>query len=539
MAMQRTCWIALLLPLGLLSCDRAPEPTSAEPFCHTLQELRAGRIEVESENPNEFVGHVNALEALIAVATGEVRTDLETIRDTFVTARDTGGWRTLFDFAGMQDPELAGAEGRISDWVATECGIRDAHLEWKVDTSVESTSLCEAWPRLGSPLMNNRFPYLIATAGANYFSAQFWSVPFLPAPPGFIDVPRGGRVEFKAEYPYARYFAYHPNDYETNNFPTLRDVGIDPDPGSVNPWREPQTGAAGRRYTAQLVFDETPAEQAPNTVYVGRTLSGKWNPTVFLLVRVYGADQGALPPNSAGVSLPEVTVYDAAGEVVAHHAACEPYPAGYEPPVDETAFPAFPVPDHRAIFRPGEVIFESNFGLPVTLLANADVVYLAGFHSLNWGEIYAVRARKPRTPSRRHGVPLHDPDVDLRLFTICDYNFWNGRAYGCVIDEDLPVDAEGNYTLVASSAAHRPEGSGFHWVDTGPFLDGQLTWRILLAGDPLAEELRSAVTGGGLSEHAKPYLPDVAQCSKAVFESGGFEACKTAWNDQLSRLTRH
>ncbi len=533
---------ALALCVGpLLACAREREGGSPEDFCRTLEALRAGEIEVGSDRPNEFVGHVASLEALMSAAPKRVREDLELVHEIFVTARDAGGWDTLIDFARMQDPELAGAEGRVAEFAAETCGIRDGSLDWHVDKSDPGASLCDAWPRLGSPLLNNRFPYLLATAAANYFATQLWSFPLLPAPPGFIRVPRGGSVEFKGEYPYARYFAYHPNDYETNNFDTLVDVELDPDPGSTNPWREAVEEGGERRYTARLVFDEAPEDEEPppNTVYVGRTLSGKWNPVVFLLLRVYAADLGALPPNSAGVRLPSVTVRDAAGEVEAHYAECDPYPPGYVAPVDETRFPAFPVPDHRAVFHPGEYNNEDNWGLPVTVLGNRDNLYLVLFHSRLHGEIYAVRARKPRTPSRREGIPLHAADVDIRLFTVCDYNFWNGRAQSCVIDEGVATDASGDYVLVASDTAHRPrnatKANGVTWLDTGEFLDGQLTYRMLLSEDELLREIRTAVEEGRISERARPYLPDVAQCSRATFEAGGFEGCKASWAERSRR----
>ncbi|MBW2426935.1 MAG: hypothetical protein JRG86_22015 [Deltaproteobacteria bacterium] len=531
--------LALLL-LCLVGCGPSEESGSAEAFCQALRALRAGEIEVGSDDPNEFVGHVASLEALTAVAPAAVREDLERVAETFVRARDAGGWDTLLDFAAMQDPELAGAEGRVAEYADAECGIRDGDLAWSEDRSEAPEPLCEAWPRVGSPLMHNRFPYLLATAAANYFATQLWSVPFVPTPPGFLEVPRGGRVEFKGEYPYARYFAYHPNDYETNNFDTLLDRELDPDPGSVNPWRRPQGAEGGRRYTASLVFDDAPDAPEPNTVYVGRTVSGRWNPAVFLLLRVYAADQGALPPNSAGVKLPSVTIYDRKGEVVAHYEECDPYPEGYEPPVDQTRFPAFPVPDHRAVFHPGEYNAEDNWGLPVTLLGNRDNLYLVLFHSRMHGEIYAVRARMPRTPGRRRGIPLHAEDVDVRLFTVCDYNFWNGRAQSCVVDEDIAVDAEGDYTLVASDEAHRPANAtreeGVTWLRTGEFLDGQLTYRWLLSTDPLLQEMRRAVEKGVVSEHVRPFLPEVAQCAKATFEAGGFGACRASWKRQLAKM---
>ncbi len=102
---------------------------------------------------------------------------------------------------------------------------------------------------------------------------------------------------------------------ETNNFPTLRDVDLEPDLGSENPWRQPTTKGAERRYTAQLVNSPAPAESEANTVYVGEAVEGGINPAVFLIYRIYAADQGALPPNSAGVKLPAVTIYDQDGVV--------------------------------------------------------------------------------------------------------------------------------------------------------------------------------------------------------------------------------
>ena len=58
-----------------------------------------------------------------------------------------------------------------------------------------------------------------------------------------------------------------------------------------------------------------PEQPEPNTVYVGRAAEGGFNPAVFLIYRIDAADQGALPPNSAGAKLPSVTVLDEDGEV--------------------------------------------------------------------------------------------------------------------------------------------------------------------------------------------------------------------------------
>ena len=203
-------------------------------------------------------------------------------------------------------------------------------------------------------------------------------------------------------------------------------------------------------------------------------------------------------------------------------------------------FGEFVIAGQRAVFQPGRYNTEDNWGLPVTVLANRDNLYLVLFHSRRYGEVYAVRARKPRTPSRAAGVPLYAEDVDLRLFTVCDYNFWAGRAESCVIDEDIAVDASGRYTLVASDDAHRPSNAtsekGITWMRTGEYLDGQLTYRILLATDPLVQEMRRAIEEGEVSDRVAPYLPEVAQCSQRTFEKGGFEACRASWERALAAL---
>jgi hypothetical protein len=506
-----------------------------EPFCATLEALGQGRIDVGSHDPNELVGHVRSLDALLAVAPTAVAEDLRFVRDLLARIRDAGGLLTLRDFGKLQDPELAGAEGRVTRFAADQCRVQYGEVDYEVGEPMQGKSLCPAWPRAGSPLTNNRFPYLIATAGANYFSSMFWSVPFVPAPPGFLDVPRGGSVTFEGEYPHTRYFAYHPNDFETNNFDTLVGHELDPDPGSANPWRGPAPPGAGRRYTARLVFAPEPDRPEPNTVYVGEAArGGGFNPAVFLIYRIYSADQGSLPPNSAGAKLPAVTIRNAEGELLEHWEECDPYPPGYPPPVDRTRFPAFPVPDHRAVFRPGSFDSSPNWGLPIDILANRDVLYLSSFYSRTHGEIFAVRMQRPRTPSRKRGVALWARDVDMLLWTVCSYNFWNGIANDCRSDEDS-AEAGAMVTIVASDAANRPRNAtpeqGVTWLDTGRFLDGQLTFRMLLADAPLLAALRRAIDTGEASPEVAPFVPRSASCSRETFEAGGFAACSAAWEE--------
>jgi hypothetical protein len=519
---------ALLVLLAALACSDGTKTDDPAAFCQVLEDLNAGRVDLGS-GTNEMAGHVASLDALLAVAPSEIEEDLEQLRDTLADVRDAGGLRTFLHFNALTDAKLAGMEGRIAAFAADQCGVRTGDISYQVDDRPPDATRCEGWPRAGSPLTNNRFPYLLATAAANYFSTSFWSVPFVPAPPGFIGVPRGGSAVFEGEYPYARYFAFHPNDYETNNLETLLDVELDPDEGSTNPWRGEVGPGKGRRYTARLVFGPAPDEPEPNTSYVGQSKGGDFNPLTYVIFRIYGADQGSMPPNSAGVPLPAITTYDEDGIQLEHFPACDPYPPGFVPPVDDTRFPAFPVADYRAVHRAGKFDTNSNWGLPIDILANKDVLYVATPYGRNLGEVMVVRARKPRTPSRSAGVPLWSPDVDIRMWSVCTYNFWNGAANACLTDEQVAADPDGFYTLVITDAAHRPtnaEADGGTWLDGGNFLDGQITWRMLLGeNDALLAELRSAIGGDEPSAETEPYVPRSAHCSLETFQAGGWRAC--------------
>ena len=119
---------------GARACSRRPRSPRRSPaaakrspdaaFCETLAALGEGRIDVGSDDPNELVGHVRSLEALLAKAPAAVAGDLRFVRDRLAAIRDAGGLLTLLDFAKLQDPELAGAQGRVTRFVADRCGVQ-------------------------------------------------------------------------------------------------------------------------------------------------------------------------------------------------------------------------------------------------------------------------------------------------------------------------------------------------------------------------------------------------------------------------------
>ncbi|MFL2935903.1 MAG: hypothetical protein ACJZ7Z_04155 [Myxococcota bacterium] len=500
----------------------------AEVFCSTLQEVNSGGV--DTSGLPDLAGHAKVVDTLVSVASDEaLRSDLIQLRETF------SAWASAVDgevpmqqtFAILRDPELAGVQGRIADYVAQECGIRLGDGRYHVGTDASRKGRCAAWPSVGNPLTFNHFPNLPDTSGGNYFAQRFWILEAGDPPPGMFGVEPGGRVRIRGQYPQARYFAFHPNDEDLNNLQTLRDRDLDPDPGSVNPFREEPTKGDANFYTAWLVFDQPPSEPAPNTYYVGAKKDGiKPTQWVWNMLRLYASDLGN-GPNSGGVPLPAVTIYDREGEVVQHFDECEPFEPGESHPETDILFPALPIADHRAE-NPPTWSTSSNFDSPSDTLANADVQYLLTTFSRRFGDIMVIRARQLKTPNTREGEPVSDPTQDIRLFTLCTYNIWSGSARQCLLDQDLLVDQEGFYTLVIADEEHRPanlESEQATSIDWGPYLDGQLTWRMVYRENPFARRIAFALNGGYVPDAMRDYVPMAIPCTKARFEEAGWQGC--------------
>jgi hypothetical protein len=516
---------AFLFTLLLFSAPIHASEDSA--FCRTLAEINRG--EVDTRGLPELEGHVRVIQELLNAAPESLAPDLIILRDTFgAWANAVRGQRPMLEtFAILRDPELAGVEGRIADFIAENCGLRLGDGRYHVGTSASRAGRCPAWPSVGNPLTFNHFPNLPDTSGGNYFAQRFWVSKGNSAPRGMFGVEAGGRVRFHGQYPRARYFAFHPNDEDLNNLKTLRDRDLRPDPGSLNPFLQRAEDAGPNYFTAWLVFDQPPQDPAPNTSYVGARKNGikptRW---VWNMLRLYASDIGD-GPNSGGVPLPAMTIYAADGSIVEHYEECEPFDEGEEHPKTDILFPVLPIADHRAV-NPAAWSTSSNFESPSDTLANADVQYLATFFSRRHGDLLVVRARKLKTADTRAGESVSTPDQDIRLFTLCTYNIWSGSARQCMLDQALAEDEEGFYTLVVSDAESRPanlEQQAATWIDWGPYLDGQLTYRMVYRENEFARRIAFALNGGIVSPARRDYIPRAVPCSRERFELAGWKGC--------------
>ena len=497
-----------------------------EAFRDRLEKLTRGELPVD-QDWNEFVGHSHVIRQLLEVAPDEIREDMEWLADTYSKPIIDDGKGVFTTFASLIDPNLAGVEGRIAEFIAEKYGYRLDDEEWVVG-KLPALSNCPGWPQICSPLTNNRWPYTIDTSAGNYFANRFWCAEEEAlVPRGFEWVPPGGRVVFKGEYMYARYFAFHPCDFDTNYLDTLVDVDLDPDPGSANPFRGPMPEGMGRRYTCQLVFTPPPDDPEPNTSYVGVKRDGSYNRSAYCTLRIAGADMGALPPNSAGVLLPSVTILDADGNEVKHHPEIDPYPDDYDPPVDTTRFPALQVPDYRGIFNAGKMDTKHNWGMPNDILASRDYLYIEAPFSHVHGELYVARAKAfttPKTPEE----PVYTPGKQIRSWTINTYNMFAGVSRAAKIDYEIALDDDGYYTIVVSRKQDLPKNAtpenGVTWIDWGPYLDGWLCFRFLMGRDRLLQLVKKAIDTGETAPEIAEYVPQVGHCSIDEFEQHGWKA---------------
>lgn len=524
-------WLSVLMP-GPLAHAAAPalgQPGAAGktpdgPFCQMLGRINAGADDPGNVMPYEHAAKIFAkLKPLAPERLQSVLNDMERIF-AGVSAKPEQGQSILPAFAQLSSPALIDLEHRLAEGIAEECGIvLGERANWPRDTVHSAVPAgadmpaCKAWTRQSNAIFNNRFPFTIDTSGANYFGFSYKVEP-------------GGWIELKGDYPKSRYFSFLPNDMHTDNLHQLTDVHIDPDPGSVNPWRAVPPSNAAQHFTIRFAFAPPPKKPPPNTSYVGLTKHGEPNQGGIVVFRIYGSDLGNAP-NSAGVSLPAMTVHGADGQIIAHYEPCDPYPKPVSVKFSDVPnFPPLPIPGSFTEEHP-KLSNSANYNLPVDVLANPDVQYATLYFSHRFGDLFIVHAKAFTTPDTRKGE-ARSKRTDAEGWTVCNYNLLSGIAQTCRMDHDLKIDKDGYFTGYVSAAAARPRETGAtqdaNWFEWGPYLDNQITWRFFRADQPKIKALTAAISGGAIAKDIAPYIPRGVYCKADVFEAGGWAACAHA-----------
>ncbi len=393
---------------------------------------------------------------------------------------------------------------------------------------------------------------------------------------GQFNLPKDATLILTGRFPFCRFteFAlYRPDPLGsfTATLEALTDDEIEPDEGSVNPFvpGNPRL-TANRNYTIRIVAKNAPAhdkDREPNTLYAGT--QGQLQ----MLLRVYLPDAGRDATGDAGLPGYEGIAADgtrlSAEEVRTHWN--QPMSEGIKsgmtvdqwkqlrdapdndpamtpesipartPPVMERFFNSkynfvgvFKTPEVRATI-PAQV--ETGFG------GSSNITYVLSWVSRAFGEILVLRGKMPKYPDTFAG------GTGKGLETMAD---WEARYWSIVISEappsglsndglsdfQVPLDDDGNYTIVVSREEDRPanatEADGVAWMEWSPRgegLDdpsnrpdfGMLVIRYQHTNPDWRQSPTKVVEPGTEEAVMGPYFPRGRYMDKATFEAEGLK----------------
>jgi len=213
---------------------------------------------------------------------------------------------------------------------------------------------------------------------------------------------------------------------------------------------------------------------------------------------------------------------------------------------DQAGQPAtFPAQDPPAFWREFSIpsivdcLYDASCGGTPTLTpgqySNLDNAYVVAAVNRGFpdGPVLVLHGKMPITPKTLLGAPTMASGVDMRYWSICqNESIATGRAASCVNDEQVPVDANGDYTIVTSATHDKPKNAtaacGVAWLQwpkngdgEGHLDDGVLIMRNMLPDPGFASAVQDVTAPGMESAVMGSYLPTGTYTTKAAFQALG------------------
>ncbi len=374
-------------------------------------------------------------------------------------------------------------------------------------------------------------------------NATYYVMPYMLSP--------GQSLTLDGAYPFARFFSlttYYGVGVAGQGIDTLdwlRDSEIAPNPGSVNPAVDANApeDSAQRAWTAQVTgtapIDGTPAATpAMRANVIAAHPEGVTGQLGILVLRIYVPDDPA--DVTGGVGLPKLTFEDANGDSRALAACTTEEQQTWTDVIRQlvlvnvAAAPRLPMPP--SLDATPDWVESRVPGIG----PNPDNRYLVAPVAWTPGRIVVLRGQAPTFPDTRDGQPQTTP-ADLRYWSFCTgpNTIDPPLPYpttDCVADFEIPVAADGTYTIVVSQPEDQPANAtvenGVAWIQGGdPTLPDLVALRHMLPSDEYFDQSVWAVpelTPGAAAPIMGPYFPQTAYCDTATFESGGADACFAA-----------
>jgi len=390
-------------------------------------------------------------------------------------------------------------------------------------------------------------------------------------------LPPHATITLNGDFPHGRYMSF--TTYKTvdgepgveNTF--ITDTSIAPDAGSQNPFRGGVSrDVEPRAFTLTLSSEPPPpaGEEAPNTLYTGVEGMTDEVQTVELVERIYVPDH--YPEDLAGgVPPPAPTMVREDGTSIDGQAMCNELgvingtaniPAGGMPDNLYLRLRDAGPPEHPATVP---LVWDKYFNtqrLLVPLLRDTPLAPLIptlntetvkGFYAnpgnsyvFTYGDrrlgpdpdghnVLVLKAKMPTHPITWNGNLFADnASADVRYWSLCNYGSSavsvNAPANtDCLFDEQVPTDADGNFTIVISLAADRPETAteecGVAWMDWtlkgdhlgDPFLNFFML-RNMLSNPDFTNSIQAIAEPGQEQEVMGPYYPEGTYMTPLEFD---------------------
>jgi hypothetical protein len=361
------------------------------------------------------------------------------------------------------------------------------------------------------------------------------------------------KVTITGKYPKARFYSFAVYDnapVSTALADHLFDAQIVPDPGSVNPFKTPDSSGSStdrpQNYTVTVTRTNSKAE---NVLRLHAD-------TGWLLYRLYlpNAGEGSM----GGIPLPSIGITDARGQTTSLPACPTTNRQSELAALQPQFVPAFlesppltpPVPDH--------IWFGPIPAPPVRLLPNPDNKYLASFFMSVYDptRIIVIRGKMPGFPDTYNGAPVSKPapgfdTVQLRYWSMCLGDLVSPLPIeGCAVDATTPLDENAFYTIVISNDVLRPD-----WLPPQvvclPWGDEKMVPKTIFLRNTLpslnfSQSAQNAIGQGcgvnfnfptpptqdEITQAGKctqnvmgDYYPVAAWCDRSDFRSGGWRTC--------------
>ena len=407
-------------------------------------------------------------------------------------------------------------------------------------------------------------PYInIAYPDANVF---YWSAAFT--------VPEGARLYLKGEFPHSRYMSLISYDGKGTPIESLADYLIVPDKNSINPFIEGATrNHKNRSYTVEIlnlppnirreegvkldlqtdIRNGDPQNEIVKRNSLNATKYGKGQQSI--VYRIYVPDNGK--NELGGVPFPEFVLVLSNGEKLVGKEACNALNANQMAQISMDAI-GLPMTVYSKLANQPDkpntwpstvpttwyLQYDRNFLLGIYngqppksfrkstggFYPNLDNNYVRTIINRKHGKVFVLKGKLPKTPKTYDGDKLMTKG-DLIYWSICsNQGFANTRVNDCLFDEQVPVNENGEYTIVVSRKEDRPRNAyaecGIGWLPMAEDGDGAvdedatvIQIRNMLASPDFSHAIQNVDEIGKEKEIMGPYLP-----SSFYVTTGGFEA---------------